>query len=83
MRNGGDMTQEGKLLIKYKEIKNFIENNHRNPSKHNPEERYKYLNWLKQQRKLFNSGALKKGRVERFKELMELCDKYKHVNQYT
>ena len=38
------MTQEGKLLIKYKEIKNFIENNHRNPSKHNPEERYKYLN---------------------------------------
>lgn len=76
------MTQDEKWMKKYKELVDFIEVNHRNPSKHDSEERYKYLNWLKQQRKLFNSGALKEDWVERFKELMELCDKYRHVNQY-
>jgi hypothetical protein len=76
------MTQEEKWMLKYNEVKNFIETNHRNPSHHDPEERYKYINWLKQQRKLLNAGNLKEDRVERFKELMELCDKYRHVNQY-
>lgn len=76
------MTRDEKWMKKYKELVDFIEVNHRNPSKHDSEERYKYLNWLKQQRKLFNSGALKEDWVERFKELMELCDKYRHVNQY-
>lgn len=76
------MTQEEKWMIKFKEVVDFIETNHRNPSKHDPEERYKYLNWLKQQRKLLNAGTMKEERVVRFKELMELCDKYKRVNQY-
>lgn len=76
------MTQDEKWLIKYQEVRDFIETNHRNPSRHDPEERYKYINWLKQQRKLLNAGNLKEDRVERFKELMELCDKYRHVNQY-
>lgn len=76
------MTQDEKWNIKYQEVKNFIEMNNRNPSRHDPEKRYKYINWLKQQKKLLNAGSLKEDRVERFKELMVLSDKYKHVNQY-
>ena len=43
-----NMTQDEKWMKKYKELVDFIEVNHRNPSKHDSEERYKYLNWLKQ-----------------------------------
>ena len=41
------MTQEELWLKKYQEVKAFIETNHRNPSRHNPEERFKYCNWVK------------------------------------
>ena len=40
------MTQDELWLKKYQEVKASIETNHRNPSRHNPEERYKYCNWL-------------------------------------
>ena len=33
------MTQDEKWLSRYKEVKSFIEVNHRNPSKYVPEER--------------------------------------------
>lgn len=75
------MTQDEKWLLKYSEVVGFIQTNHRNPSKHRIEE-HDMLNWMKQQRKLLNAGALKEDRVERFKELMELCDKYRRKNQY-
>ena len=75
------MDQETRWLMRYNEVKSFIETNHRNPSKHRIEE-HDMLNWIKQQRKLVNAGKLKVERIERFKELMELGEKYKHVNQY-
>lgn len=37
------MTQKEKWLQKYKEVKNFIETNKRNPSKHDDEEGGRYL----------------------------------------
>ena len=40
------------------------------------------LNWLKANRKHMNAGVLKPNRVERFKNLLELMEKYKHVNQW-
>ena len=40
------MTQEEKWLIKYNEVMEFINTNHRNPSKHRIEE-HNMLNWLK------------------------------------
>lgn len=46
------MKQNEKWIIYYNEVVAFIGTNHRNPSKHNSEERYRFLNWLKQQRKL-------------------------------
>ena len=75
------MTQDERWNIRYQEVVTFIETNHRNPSKHRIEE-HDMLNWLKAMRKKLNSGALKQERVAKFKELMELMDNYKRVNQY-
>jgi len=41
------MTQEEQWFSKYNEVMSFIETNKRNPSKHNPEERNKFCNWIK------------------------------------
>ena len=76
------MDQETRWLTKYNEVKTFIEINHRNPSKHDPEERYKYYNWLRHNKKLYNSGELKEERMGMFKELLELSEVNKRVNQY-
>ena len=76
------MTQDERWLAKYNEVKDFIEKNQRNPSKHNPEERFKYCNWIKHNKKLYNSGELKGERMEKFNELLELSEKYKRVNQW-
>lgn len=75
------MTQDEKWQIKYDEVKDFIESNHRNPSKYVPEEKG-MVNWQKQQRKLINAGALKSDRVALFEKLQELGEQYRHVNQY-
>ena len=40
-----DMTQEDKWEAHYEEVKNFIETNKRNPSKHRIEE-HDMLNWV-------------------------------------
>jgi len=76
------MTQDERWLAKYNEVKTFIETNHRNPSKHDAEERGQYLNWLKATRKKMNAGELKYERVEMFEKLLALCEEYKHVNQF-
>ncbi len=76
------MDQETRWLAKYNEVKTFIEENHRNPSKHDPEECFKYYNWLKHNRQLMNVGTLKPERSEMFEKLLALCEEYKHVNQY-
>ena len=76
------MTQEEKWIAKYNEVKSFIEENHRNPSKHNPTERGLYLNWIKHNKKLHNAGELKGERMNIFKELLELMEENKHINQW-
>ena len=75
------MTQEERWQIRYDEVVEFIESNHRNPSKHRIEE-HDMLNWVKANRKALNAGKMKAERVERFKELLELMEENKHVNQY-
>ena len=72
------MTQEERWQIRYDEVVEFIETNHRNPSKHRIEE-HDMLNWVKANRKALNAGKLKAERVEAFKRLME---ENKHVNQW-
>ena len=75
------MDQETHWLMRYNEVKRFIEENKRNPSKHRIEE-HDMLNWVKHNRKVMNVGALKEERMERFKELMALIEGYKRKNQY-
>ena len=75
------MDQETRWLMRYNEVKRFIEENKRNPSKHRIEE-HDMLNWVKQQRKLVNAGKLKAERMEAFKKLMALIEENKRVNQY-
>ncbi len=75
------MDQETRWLSKYKEVVEFIETNHRNPSKHRIEE-HDMLNWMKHQRKVMNAGELKEPRLSKFKELLELSERYKRKNQY-
>ena len=76
------MTQEEAWLNKYNEVVAFIETNKRNPSKHDDEERGRYLNWLKHNSKLYVAGEMKPERVDKFKELMELSERYRRKNQY-
>ncbi len=75
------MTQDERWLTQYKEVKTFIENNKRNPSKHRIEE-HDMLNWVKANRKRMNSDALKEPRLSMFKELLALVEENKRVNQY-
>ena len=75
------MDQETRWQTKYQAVKTFIEENHRNPSKHRIEEHDK-LNWLKANRKAMNKGELKPERVERYKELLALVEENKRKNQW-
>ena len=52
------MDQETRWLTKYKEVMEFIERCHRNPSRHRIEE-HDMLNWVKANRKRMNAGELK------------------------
>ena len=76
------MTQEERWMVRYNEVKNFIETNHRNPSKHDEEERGKFLNWIKANRKALNAGKMKAGRVEKFRKLLEMTEQHRRKNQY-
>lgn len=75
------MTQDERWMTRYKEVVNFIEINHRNPSKYVPEEKL-MVHFLKRGRKLMNAGELKEPRLGMFKELLELNEKYKRKSQY-
>ena len=75
------MTQDERWIAKYNEVKSFIEENHRNPSKYNLEE-HDMLNWLKANRKRMNANELKPERVEMFTKLLELCELHKRKNQW-
>lgn len=76
------MTQDERWSAKYNEVKTFIEKEHRNPSKYDDIERGLYYNWLRHNMKLYNSGGMKVERMAQFKQLLELCERYKRKNQY-
>lgn len=75
------MTQDELWLSKYRQVMDFMETNHRNPSKHRLEE-HQMLNFIKHNRKLMNAGKLKENRVELFEKLLEMGERYKRNNQY-
>ena len=75
------MDQEIRWITRYNEVKDFIEVNKRNPSKHRIEE-HDMLNWLKANRKVMNAGKMKPERLSKFKELLGLTEQYKRKNQW-
>ena len=75
------MTQDERWLVRYNEVMGFLEENHRNPSKHRIDE-HDHLNWLKANRKVLNAGKTKAERVEKFRNLQELTEQYRRKNQY-
>ena len=75
------MTQDERWLARYNEVMWFLEENHRNPSKHRIEE-HDHLNWLKANRKALNAGKMKAERVEKFRKLLEMTEQYRRKNQW-
>ena len=75
------MTQDERWIANWQEIICFMEENHRRPSKFVDSERG-LRNWWKHQQKLLNAGELKADRIEKFNELLQIGERYKHVNQY-
>ena len=75
------MDQETRWLTKYNEVVEFIQTNHRNPSRHRIEE-HDMLNWLKANRKALNAGKMKTDRMEKFRKLLEMTELYRRKNQY-
>lgn len=75
------MTQDERWMARYNEVKAFVEREHRNPSKYNPEEKL-MVHFLKRNRKLMNAGELPEPRLSMFKEMLELSEQNKRKNQY-
>lgn len=75
------MTQDERWNKRYEEVKTFIEEYKRRPSKYAPEERNQW-NWLRHTQKLYNNGELRSDRIEAFKKLLELAEENRHVNQW-
>lgn len=75
------MTQDNRWMDRYQEVKDFIEANHRNPSKYKAEEKL-MVHFLKRGRKHINANELQEPRLTMFKELMALCEEYRRKNQY-
>jgi len=75
------MTQEERWIERYNGVIGFVEENHRNPSRHRIEE-HDMLNWLKANRKVLNAGKMKAERVEKFRKLLEMTEQYRRKNQY-
>jgi hypothetical protein len=76
-----NMTQEERWIVRYNEVMKFIEDNKRRPSKYVDSERG-LRNWVKQQKKLMNAGALEGQRLMMFNELLGLGEKYRRKNQW-
>ena len=76
------MNQDERWQTKYDEITRFIDDNKRNPSKYDAEERGRYVNWFHHNKKLMNMGQMKAERIERFQKLLNLMELYRRRNQH-
>ena len=75
------MTQEDRWMKRYEEVVEFMEREHRKPSKYYPEEKLMF-HFIHHYKKLYNAGAMKAERVEAFERLLALCEEYKRINQW-
>ena len=75
------MTQDERWQQQYEQMMAFMNENHRRPSKHRLEE-HDMLNWYKATKKRIAKGELSEDRMEKFKTLQEIAEKYRRLNQY-
>lgn len=75
------MTQDEKWQRQYDQMMAFMLENHRRPSKHRLEE-HDMLNWFKHTKKLIGKGGYPLERIQKFKQLIEVAEKYRRKNQY-
>ena len=75
------MTQDERWQQQYEQMMAFMNENHRRPSKHRLEE-HEMLNWYKATKKRIAKGELSEDRLEKFKTLQEIAEKYRRLNQY-
>ena len=75
------MTQDERWIARYNVVMEFMEREHRKPSKYYPEEKLMF-HFIHHNKKLYNAGEMKVERVEKFERLLALCERYKRVNQY-
>ncbi len=75
------MTQDQRLQIRFDEVMNFLEKEHRKPSKYYPKEKLMF-HFIYHNKKLYNARTMKVERMETFEKLLALCEEYKRVNQY-
>lgn len=52
-------------MVRYNEVMDFMEKNHRKPSKYYPEEKLNF-HFIHHNKKLYNAGVMKAERVEAF-----------------
>ena len=75
------MTQSERWLANWQEIMDFMQAHKRRPSKYVPEEKLMH-HWWKHQQKLMNADELRPERVDLFRKLLEVGERYKRVNQW-
>jgi len=75
------MTQDERWMVRFKEVMEFMEHEHRKPSKYYPEEKLMF-HFIHHNKKLYNAGSMKAERIEAFERLLALCERYKRVNQW-
>lgn len=75
------MTQDEKWQKQYEQMMDFMETNHRRPSKYRLKE-HDMLNWFKATKKRIAKGTLSEYRLEKFNILLEVAQKYQRKNQY-
>ena len=75
------MKQEESWQRHYDEIMQFMEQNHRCPSRHRLED-HRMLNWIKYNKKQIVKGLFPDDRMERFNKLLDTAKKYHRLNQY-
>ena len=75
------MTQDERWQQQYEQMMAFMNENHRRPSKHRLEE-HDMLNWYKATKKRIAKGELSEDRLEKYKTLQEVAEKYRRLNQY-
>lgn len=63
------------------DIEAYLKHFQRRPSKYRVEDRDMHT-WLKYNKKLLNQGRMPEEHIGRFRQLLELCEQYKRVNQY-